>query len=208
MKYNKIIKDAIVLFVITLIAGIALGYVYEITKEPIKQAQAAAKQEAYLAVFGEAKSFEKNDKLDENVKQYAAILKEGGYSNVSIDEALEAKDSNGNVIGLVLATTTKEGYGGDITITIGVNNDNLVKGVEILSISETAGLGMKAKDEKFKSQYKEKSVDQFVVTKTGASADNEIDAISGATITSNAVTGAVNAGVYFANVYMGIGGEQ
>lgn len=208
MKYNKIIKDALILFVITLIAGVALGFVYEITKEPIKQAQATAKQEAYLSVFGDAKSFEKNDKLDGNVKQYEAILIEGGYSNISIDEALEAKDSSGNGMGVVLAVTTKEGYGGDITITLGIDNDKLVKGVEILSISETAGLGMKAKNEEFKSQYKEKSVEQFIVTKTGATTDSEIDAISGATITSNAVTGAVNGGIYFVNAYFEIGGEQ
>lgn len=208
MKYTKIIKDALVLFVITLIAGVALGFVYEITKEPIKNAKAAAKQEAYLAVYGDAENFEQNDKLDETVKQYEAILAEGGYSNVTIGEALEARDAGGNVIGMVLTVTTKEGYGGDITITLGVNKDKLIKGMEILTINETAGLGMKAKDDKFKSQYKEKTVDQFVVTKTGSTADNEVDALSGATITSNAVTGAVNAGIYFANTYMGLGGEQ
>lgn len=208
MKYNKIIKDALVLFMITLIAGVALGFVYEITKEPIKQAQAVAKQEAYLAVFGDAKSFEKNEKLDNTVKQYETILAEGGYSNISIDEALEAKDSSGNKIGVVLAVTTKEGYGGDITITLGIDNDKIINGVEILSISETAGLGMKAKNEEFKTQYKEKSVEQFSVTKIGATTDSEIDAISGATITSNAVTGAVNGGIYFVNAYFGIGGEQ
>lgn len=208
MKFGKIIKDALVLFVITLIAGVALGYVYEITKEPIKETQAKAKQEAYQAVYVGAKSFEQNDKLDEVVKSHEAILSEGGYQNIIIDEALEAKDDNGNVIGTVLTVTTKEGYDGDITITLGITDDKSVNGIEILSISETAGLGMKATEDKFKTQYKDKTVDQFVVTKSGSANDNEIDAISGATITSNAVTDAVNAGMYFANAYMEIGGEQ
>ncbi len=57
---------------------------------------------------------------------------------------------------------------------------------------------MNAQQPEWKGQYAGKNVDQFAVTKNGASADNEINAISGATITSNAVTGAVNAAVYFA----------
>ena len=53
-------------------------------------------------------------------------------------------------------------------------------------------------DTDWKNQYAGKNVDAFAVTKGSAAADNEINAISGATITSNAVTGAVNAAVYFA----------
>lgn len=208
MKFGKIIKDALVLFVITLIAGVALGYVYEITKEPISVSKAKAKQEAYLAVFEGARTFDESDELDETVENYETVLAEGGYSDISVDEALEAKDDSGNVIGMVLTITTKEGYGGDITITLGVTKEGCVKGIEFLSISETAGLGMKATEDKFKSQYKDKTVDSFTVTKTGSAGDNEIDAISGATITSKAVTGAVNAGNYFANVYMETGGGQ
>ena len=69
--------------------------------------------------------------------------------------------------------------------------------IEFLALSETAGLGMNASQPEWKGQYTGKNVDSFTVTKNGAAADNEIDAISGATITSNAVTGAVNGAVYF-----------
>ena len=70
----------------------------------------------------------------------------------------------------------------------------------MLSISETAGLGMKADEAEFKDQYKDKNVESFSVTKTGEDGDNMIDAISGATITSNAVTNAVNSAlVYYQN---------
>ena len=75
--------------------------------------------------------------------------------------------------------------------------EGTVTGVEILSISETAGLGMRAAEEEFKGQFRNKAVDQFAVTKAGASAENEIDAISGATFTSSAVTNGVNAGICF-----------
>ena len=54
---NKIVKDALVLTLITLIAGCALGVVYEVTKEPIAEASEKAKQEAYKEVFETADSF-------------------------------------------------------------------------------------------------------------------------------------------------------
>ena len=56
---------------------------------------------------------------------------------------------------------------------------------------------MNAQNPEFKDQYAGKTAQVFEVTKTGATADNQINAISGATVTSRAVTGAVNAAVYF-----------
>ena len=68
------------------------------------------------------------------------------------------------------------------------------------SISETAGLGMKANEAEFKDQFKDKNVEKFSYTKSGESGDDKIDAISGATITTNAVTNAVDSAlVYFQN---------
>ena len=64
-----------------------------------------------------------------------------------------------------------------------------------MSISETAGLGMKADTEEFKSQFSGKNVEAFSYTKTGAAKEEEIDAISGATITTNAIVNGVNAGL-------------
>ena len=88
-----------------------------------------------------------------------------------------------------------EGYGGDIQLSMGVRMDGTLNGISILSISETAGLGMNANTDAFKGQFADKNVEQFTYTKNGASADNEIDAISGATITTNAVTNGVNGGL-------------
>ena len=97
----------------------------------------------------------------------------------------------------MINVTSHEGYGGDITVSMGIDNEGTVKGIELLKISETAGLGMKAKEPAFKDQFKDKNVTQFAYTKTGASSDFEIDAISGATITTKAVTNAVNAGIEY-----------
>jgi electron transport complex protein RnfG len=84
---------------------------------------------------------------------------------------------------------------------MGYSLEGMVQGVEFLSISETAGLGMNATKTEFKDQFTNKSVDQFEVTKLGATADNQIDALSSATITSKAVTNAVNAGIGFLKEY-------
>lgn len=196
---NTIIKDTIALFLITMIAGLALGFVYDITKKPIEVAKLNEKQEAYQAVYQDAKTFEKNDSLSILAKNAEEVLKEAEIDGVVIDEVLEAKDESGTVIGYVLSVTSSKGYGGDITISLGVSSDGTVLGMKTLILNETAGLGAKAKEAEFRDQYQGKKVESFKVVKTGKKADDEIDAISAATITSSAVTDAVNGGIYFVN---------
>ena len=125
----------------------------------------------------------------------ASALKEQGFEAQKINEIMEAKDASGETLGYAVNVTTSEGYGGDITFSMGVQLDGTLNGISILSISETAGLGMNATKDEFKNQFSDKNAEAFEVTKAGASADNEINAISGATITSKAVTGGVNAGI-------------
>ena len=105
-------------------------------------------------------------------------------------------------MGYVLSVTSREGYGGDITFTMGIRLDGTLNGISILSISETAGLGMKA-EAVLKPQFENKNVSQFTYTKSGAVSDDQIDAISGATITTNAVTTAVNGGLYYFQTQLG-----
>ena len=78
-----------------------------------------------------------------------------------------------------------------------------VSGVEILSIGETAGLGMKAKEASFRGQYTGKTTELFTVTKNEPAAEGEIQALSGATITSRAMTNAVTAALTTARSIMG-----
>ncbi len=189
-----IVRDTLLLFIITLIAGLALGFVYQITKEPIAKQQEKTKQEAYQAVFTNASSFEAVVMGDGAGMEVPA---ENGYTQQEINECMVARDSNGEELGYVMTVTTKEGYGGDIVFSLGIQKDGTVNGIQILSISETAGLGMKAKEDAFKGQFAGKKVEAFAYTKTGAASDNEIDAISGATITTNAMTNGVNAGICF-----------
>lgn len=184
------IKNTVILTVITLIAGALLGGVYEITKEPIAKEQERAKQEAYKKVFTSAQSFENYD-FDTDI--VGSALAENGLGAEDIASVAAAKSESGELLGYVVNSVTHEGYGGDINVSVGISLAGDVLGVEILDISETAGLGMKAKNAEFREQFIASGVKSFKYTKNGKSADNEIDALSGATITSNAMTNAVNA---------------
>lgn len=199
---KSIIKDTIALTAITLVAGLLLGFVYEITKDPISVQNEKAKQKSYQQVFQDADNFEVVTE-ESDAKYFAKVGTK--VDDVTIDEIVLANDANGSLLGYVFTVTSSEGYGGDITFSIGITLGGTVNGISFLSISETAGLGMKANTSDFKEQFKNKQVESFQVTKTGASSDNEIDAISGATITSSAVTNGVNAGL---TIYQYLEGGQ
>ena len=106
---------------------------------------------------------------------------------------------DGQVIGYTIKTSSK-GYGGAIELMVGISKDGKITGVEIGNHSETPGLGSKATEPMFKNQYVDKDVsNSLLVVKGSANNDNEISAISGATITSNGVTSGVNAAMKIYN---------
>lgn len=193
---NKIIKNTIILTIITLVSGLGLGFVYEITKEPIAQAQETAKKEAWKQVFPDAAMDDfKVEKTDTKIADKA--IKDLGIK-ATVDEVCSVK---GGESGYVITATDKEGYGGDIRVAVGITSDGTISGISILSIAETAGLGMKATEPAFYGQYEGKQAEKFAVTKDGGDGE-PIDALSGATITSRAVTGAVNAALgYYQNAF-------
>ena len=195
---NNIVKNTLILTSITVVSGLLLGIVYDITKEPIAEAQENTKQEAFRAVLADASSFETMEDFD--ASEALSILEENGYTSDEITEIAEGVDDSGETVGYVINVTSHEAYDGDLEVSVGIAADGMVKGIEMLSISETAGLGMKVDEADFKDQFKDKKVEKFSYTKSGESGDDKIDAISGATITTNAVTNAVDSAlVYFQN---------
>lgn len=195
---KNIVKDSVILCAITLAAGLLLGGVYEITKEPRAKQEEQAKQTAYRQVFQEADSFEDTGESMEDISDY---LVEHGMpqSKAYIQGVVRAMDGNNSQLGYVVTVTDKEGYGGDITFTLGVKTDGTIQGISFLTLTETAGVGMRADKEEFKSQFKGKKVDAFTYVKDGADEEHEIDAMGGATVTTNAVTNGVNAGILCVN---------
>ena len=204
---NKIVKNTLILTAITVVSGLLLGVVYDITKEPIAQAQENTKQEAYRAVLSDASSFEA---VDFDADSASSLLSENGYTSDEITGVVEGTDDSGETVGYVISVQSGEAYDGTLELSVGIATDGTVKGVEMLDISETAGLGMKADEAEFKDQFKDKNVEKFTYTKTGEDGDDMIDAISGATITTNAVTNAVDSALVYCQNELGgsqLGGE-
>ena len=99
-----------------------------------------------------------------------------------------AKDKDGKELGYIITVIDEEAYNSFITLTVGVDMNGSVKGIAFLDIKETPGLGMKAQEEAFLKQYYGKDVKFFTYTKDSPEDDSQVDAISSATITTNAVT--------------------
>lgn len=198
---KKIVHDALILFAFTIVLGLLLAIVYGITKEPIEQVNYEKTQNAYKQVFADADSFEAYAEFDADAAN--SLLTDAGYAD-EIEDVVAAKDVSGNVIGYVITVTAKDASQSTITFSVGIQNDGTVNGYSITSIAETPGLGMKAQEEAFYSQFENKKVDSFSVVKQTPASDSEIEAISGSTITSKAMANGVNACItYFQNVLGG-----
>ena len=176
----KIIKLSFILLIITLVTGILLGGVYTMTLEPIRVAKESAKMEALAATLPGAADFKTID-----IKGDPGIIKE-------INEG----SANGELIGYNF-TVTPKGYAGPVEVVVGINRDGQLMGIKVLNHKETPGLGAKSTEPAFSGQFKDKKADELTVTKTSPSNDNEIQAISGATITSRAVASGVNAALKY-----------
>ncbi len=185
---KKIITSTLILVAITLVAGLALAAVYEVTKDPIAEAERKAEKKAYSMVMPEGTTF-----LAFGVEEAAHYPVDAG-NGITINKMLTACDDAGNFIGYAVNVTSPGGYGGDITVAVGILADGTITGISVISQSETAGLGAVCAEEKFTGQFA--GIQGFVeYVKDGKTEPNEIDAISGATITTKAVTEAVNAAI-------------
>ena len=191
---KKIIKSTLILTLITLIAGLALATVYEVTKKPIAAAEEQAKMDAFRAVMPEADGFE-------TLHDEATT-----YEGVRIEQVVSARRGD-EQLGWALTVTSSEGYGGDITVAMGVTPDGTLTGISVISQGETAGLGAKCADDEFTSQFAGITGGVVSYVKGGATAQNEVDAISGATITTDAVVSAVNAGLAYVREYYSVEGR-
>ena len=103
---QAMLKEAGILFAITLIAGLLLGFVYELTKEPIRLQEEKAVQEACQAVFADAGHFEELDPYISS-DDTAQKLSDTG---ITIGTVYEAQDASGEKLGYVIQTTSSEGY--------------------------------------------------------------------------------------------------
>lgn len=184
-------KNIIVLFVVALISVAILAVLNQITLEPIAKAEADAKAAVYKEVYNAAAEFEELD-VAKNYKS--------ADDTIVINTVLEAKDGSGKGIGYVFDATSKNGYGGDVQIAVGITNEGELTAFKVIAASETPGLGANAMEDEYASQFSGLKAEEVKFVKGNADkANNEIDAISGATITTTATTRAVNEAINMFN---------
>ncbi len=178
-KKENILNLVIVLTIICAISALALAYVYNITKEPIAKQKRLEMIKAIKSVLPKNVV---NDPLKDKIKIDGRTVYIG-------------KDSSGKVVGVAFKCVSNEGYGGKIEIMLGLKNDGTINAIQILSHSETPGLGAKIEQPWFKKQFKGRNLKntKWKVKKDGG----DIDQISGATISPRAVTKAVYQGLLF-----------
>ena len=183
----------IALAIIAAAAGLALSGVYSMTKPVIEDQELQAKAAAYKAVCPDAESFEALEAADKAIQETEGGNWKGG--NAKVNEFFVGKDAKGNVAGYAVSVTAK-GFGGNVTMAIGLNPDGTIRKISFTELTETAGLGMRADEDVFKNQFEGKGGTLNLV-KGDASGANDISAISGATVTSTAVINGVNTGLDF-----------
>ena len=182
---NSYVKKALhlggTLFAVTAVTGLILGVVEHYTAQAIAKVEQEARNAAFRIVMPAGENFETFE------------IKEDDF----VADVQKGTDSKG-LVGWCLTVNSK-GYGGIVNFIVGVTKEGTVKAINILNHSETPGLGAKSTEPEFYTQFNDKDKLPLKVVKGAASGADEISAISGATITSNAVTNGVNAAVEYWN---------
>jgi len=183
---RDIVKPTIVLFLVCLVVSAALALTYSATKDIIEERVALDRENARKEVFTDAQEFNIIEDLED-------ILEGSPELNIITEVYSAVKD--GTTAGYVMMAKSK-GYGGEMSIIIGIDSKGSITGVKIGEHSETPGLGTKASNEPFMSQLIGITpAEPMTVVKGKKTKPEQVEAISGATITSKAVVKAVQAAV-------------
>lgn len=204
---TSLVHDIVIITIITLIAGLLLGVIHSITAGPIAAQEEKTRIKTQKAVFPAASSF----KAVEGIADEEVLIEkvaDTGLTKTEVCAVDIAYDEAGDKLGYVVTSLNKEGYGGEIKIMTGIDTTGeelSINGIAFLTLAETAGMGMKADLPEFKDQFVDlvPGDDMIVYTKIGKSAPNEIDAISGSTITTSSVMKAANAALVAARYLEG-----
>ena len=192
---QRIPKPVIALTVIALLAGLALSGTYSLTKDTIDEQKQAASAAAYRAVIPDAETFEYNNLAVDALK---GEVYGTDFGRVYINEAVVGNNAAGEIVGYAVSVTSAEGYDGNVTLTLGVNTAGKINCISYTELHETPGKGMLCGEPPFMDQFAGK---QATVLTVGGG-DNSVDAITGATVTSEASINAVNAGLDFINTQL------
>jgi Na+-translocating ferredoxin:NAD+ oxidoreductase subunit G len=175
-RESTLLNMTLTLMIVTFVASTALGYIYELTKEPIARARLAKKTDAIKKVLPD---FD-NDPIGDMYKVAADV----GYDSLEVYPAFR----DGVMVGSAVRSYSKRGFTGDVWVMVGFNSDGTIFNTEVLEHKETPGLGTKMSDPKFKDQFKGVNPENYnlKVDKDGGN----VDAITAATISSRAFSDA------------------
>ena len=188
-------KEAVILGVITLIAGICLSGVYAVTKEPIARQQQAASLASYQEVCPGADRFDYDDDLSAAVEALDGGVYGTGFGKAYINEVVVGTAGD-QIVGYVVSVTSGDGVEGDITLSVGISADGTVTGIAFTELNETPGMGSLCGEPAFKDQFVGVKTDRFDLSGSGlvidgaSEATGTADSASGATGTADAATGA------------------
>ena len=172
------------LFAVCLVSSALLAAVYAVTKEPIEIAEQAKTNNAIAQVVPEFDGEPVADTVEVAGKKYPfyAVSKEGKPVGYAI-------------------TSSSVGYGGPITLMVGITSDRIIYNTTVLSQAETPGLGAKCVEPEFRDQFKDfdPAVKKLSVTKDGG----DVNAITASTITSRAFCNALDSAVKAFNAITG-----
>ncbi len=171
-KESNFTNMVVSLLIITLVAGLSLGFINDLTIGPIAKAKLERKVNAIKQVLPEFNNnpvediiLIKSEKIKDSIELYPAYFEE-------------------KIVGKAVIGSSDKGYSGLIKIMVGFNLDGTIKNIVVIEQKETPGLGTKMKGDKFLRQFRGKDPKSFIlqVIKDGG----DIDALTGATITSRA----------------------
>ena len=180
------IKVSVRLFLITAIAGFVLAFANSFTSPVIKAREKAQYEAALKEVFADADKFE--------------TVEEGKLNTIKTKikniEKIEIAKKSDKTVGYVFKTLGKNGYGGDISMLMAVNIENkTIVGFKVLKHSETPGLGSRVTTDEYAKSVVGNKVTEHLVKNLHPDADNDIQAITGTTISVNAVLNGLNAAI-------------
>ena len=187
----KLPKAAVVLMIIALISGVALGAVNYITAPAIEAQALAANAASYEAVLPGAEDIG----YEAEVTAVLNSLDGTEFGRNTINEAVVGTDASGNVVGCAINVTNSQAFDGTLSLSVGIAPDGTILGIAFTELNETPGKGMLCDEPAFKDQFAGIQANSIAL-------GSDVEAVSGATVSSNSVVSAVNAALAFYNEYL------
>ncbi|SES75190.1 electron transport complex protein RnfG [Natronincola peptidivorans] len=175
---REIIKLGLILLIITSVAGLILGITNDITQEIIQERALEETREALVTLLPEAEEFD--------------IIEEAELLDRRFIQEIYSGSKNGEIVGYTIKVNP-QGYDGRIEMLVGISSEGTITGVKIGDHTETPGLGSKIADASYIDQFVDRGTEEeFISTLGGETGEQYIEAISGATVSSDAVVDGVN----------------